>query len=141
MRLFTLALPLAAALVLAVPATATRPPSATTEFTGTPDFVSTPSADGIHRDVTLTAPFTHKGSVAVQLTITANGALHGPFTSRTYRGVGSETFTWSITGTDGCFPPLPGDTISYHLQLVEIRGPSHAGAVLDEITTDTFVIT
>lgn len=139
MRLFTLALPLAAALVLAVPATAARPPS-TTGFTGTWHFDSTPSADSIHRDVTLTVPFTHKGAVVVRFMITANGVVNGPFTSATFRGNGSGTFSWLIPGTDECFPPLPGDTISYQLQLMQVQGPRHEGAVLDELETDTFVV-
>jgi hypothetical protein len=135
MRLFTLALPLAAALVLVVPATAARPTTTATKF-GTPVFVSTPSADGIHRDITLTVPFTHQGPVAVRQTITANGVVSGPDIAANYRGTGSDTFRWSILGTDGCFPPLRGDTISYHLELINSKG-----AVLDQITTQTFVIT
>jgi hypothetical protein len=93
MRLFTLVLPLAAALVLALPATAARPPTTATGFTGTWHFTSTPSADGIHRDVTVAVPFTHKGAVVVGFTITANGVDNGPFTSATFRGNGSDTFT------------------------------------------------
>ena len=141
MRLFTLALPLAAALMLVVPATAARKPPRTPTKFGTPVFVSTPSADGIHRDITLTVPFTHAGPVAVGLTITANGVVNDLGTAATYRGTGSDTFSWSILGTDGCFPPLPGDTVSYHLHLIEMHGMWHDGAVLDELTTDTYTVT
>lgn len=143
MRLFTLALPLAAALVLVLPANAARPPKVTTHFSGTPVFVSTPSADSIHRDVTLTVPFTHKGTVAIQFTITFDGVAGDPGASRIFSGIGNETFTWSIPGTD-CLAPEPGDTVSYHLALVTVvRGPHgwSPGTVLDELTTDTFVIT
>jgi hypothetical protein len=143
MRLFTLALPLAAALVLVVPATAARkpPPTPTPTAFGTPAFAYTPSADGIHRDITLTVPVTHQGTVAVRMTVTANGVVNDLGTAATFRGTGSDTFKWSILGTDGCFPPLPGDTVSYHLQLVEVHGLWREGAVLDELTTPTYVIT
>lgn len=134
MRLLTLALPLIAALMLVVPATAARPPKVQPGFTGTPAFLSVPAADSIHRDVTVTALFTHKGTVTVRFTITFNGVVGDPMTSNTYRGSGSDTFTWLIPGTD-CLEPEPGDTVSYELQLI---GPK--GGVLDEITTDTFHI-
>lgn len=141
MRLFTLALPLAAALVLVVPATAARPPTTTTTKFGTPVFVSVRSADGIHRDVTLTVPFTHQGWVSIRTTITVNGVVHNLGTAASYRGSGSETFRWSILGTDGCWPPLPGDTVSYHLELISVLKGTSTGTVLDQITTPTYVVT
>ncbi len=139
MRLITLALAVAAALVLALPANAARPrpPATTTQFTGTPVFVSTPfAADPSYRDVTLTAPFSHAGSVVVQYTITFNGATSDLMTSRIFRGTGSDTFRSSIPGND-CLAPEPGDTVSYHLQLVSVP----KGVALAEITTSTFHIT
>jgi hypothetical protein len=135
MRLFALALPLIAALVLAVPATAAKP---TTEFTGPAVFTSTPSADSIHRDLTLTVPFTYHGTVAVEMTITYNGEVVGPIWSATYRGHGSTNFTWLIPGTDD-IAPVPGDTISYYLQLVQTPGPNTV--VLDDLQTATYTVT
>jgi hypothetical protein len=137
MRLFTLALPLAVALVLIAPATAARPPTTTTMKFGTPAFVSTRSADGIHRDVTLTVPFTHQGWVSIQATITVNGVVHDLGTAASYRGSGSEIFRWLVPGTDRCWPPLPGDTVSYHLELISVL----KGTVLDTLTTATYVVT
>lgn len=138
MRLFTLVLSLAAALVLVVSANAARkpPPTATTEFTGAPVFVSTPSADGIHRDLTLTVSFTHKGTVGFRFALTFNGVTNSDSGLwRTYRGSGSDTVTVSLPETD-CLAPEPGDTISYHLELI-----SPKGAVLAEFTTGTYLIT
>ena len=134
MRLFALALPLAAALLLAGTAAAAKP---ATGFTGSPAFVSTPSADSIHRDVSLTVTFTHRAAVEVRVTITIHGVVNGPFTAF-YRGVGSESLTWETTGIPDCVPGgiAPGDEVSYSLQLVQTHG--HHAAVVDEITTDTF---
>ena len=141
MRLLALALSLAAALILVVPANAAKRPPAPTKF-GTPVFLATPSPDGIHRDTTLTVPFTHQGSVTVRMTITVNGVAHYLGSGLIYQGTGSATFTWRILGTDGCWPPLPGDTVSYHLELVQVQGAGrYAGAVLDQLTTPTYVIT
>lgn len=137
MRLFTLALPLAAALVLVAPAIAGRPSATTTTKFGTPVFVSTPSADGIHRDVTLTVPFTHQGTVGIRLTITVNGVAHYLGTAATYRGSGSDTFRWLVPGTDSCWPPLPGDTVSYRLELFSVLNST----VSDRITTPTYTVT
>ena len=130
MRLFALALPLTAALVLAGTAAAAKP---TTGFTGTPQFFSTPSADSIHRDVSLTVTFIHRARVAVRVTATVNGVVGPTFTAATFRGAGSDSYTWTILGTDECFPPLPGDEISYSVQLVQMHGRHEAG-VVDEIT-------
>jgi hypothetical protein len=138
MRFLTLALSLAAALVLVVPATAARPPTPTTTTPkfGTPLFVSTVSPDGIHRDTTLAVPFTHQGTVAIHETITVNGVFRDLGVCGSYRGTESETYTWRIPGTDGCWPPLPGDTVSYYLELL-----SSKGVVLDRLTTPTYLVT
>lgn len=138
MRPLTFALPLAAALVLVVPATAARkPPGPTpTKFTGTPVFVSTPfAADTRFRDVTVSVPFTHRGTVVVRGTFTFSGVTYEPDWGFTFHGSGSDTFTRTLSGGD-CLEPGPGDTLSWHLQLI-----SPKGAVLDEITTQTYVIT
>ena len=76
------------------------------------------------------------------MTITVNGVAHYLGSGLIYQGTGGATFTWRILGTDGCWPPLPGDTVSYHLELVQVQGAGRfEGAVLDQLTTPTYVIT
>jgi hypothetical protein len=135
MRLFTLALPLAAALLLAGTASAARP---TTEFTGTPQFTSTPSAaDPGLRDVSLTVTFTHQGPIEVKLVATVGGNVWPPLTA-IVRGATS-SHTWTFYGTDKGVPGgiVPGTQISYSVQLVQMRGLQE-GNVLAELPTFTY---
>lgn len=144
MRLFTLALPLTAALVLALPATAARAPKVTTEFTGTPVVTwKTFAGDPRLRDVTITAHFTHSGPVGVQVGGTVNGVFTDPGPiAKMYQGTGSETFTWVVPGNDTVIPGgiVPGTKISFTLQLVKLGARGHT-TVLNEITTATYTIT
>ena len=140
MRLFALVLAMAAALVLAGAAVASKPAKMATGFTGTPVFTSMRSPDGIHRDASLTVTFTHRTTVGLRIQATVVNGPVGPLDDwGTYRGVGSESFTFTITGTDQCWAPLPGDKVFYTVQLTQTRG--HQTVVVAELTTETYAVT
>jgi hypothetical protein len=135
MRLFTLVLSLAAALVLAVAAaTAARPTKPTTGIIST-QFASTPSPDSIHRDVSLTVTLTHSGLVNVRVTPIIHGVDGGPIVT-TFGRTGTETFTFGWCGTDPDRNLLPGHAISFRVELFTTRGLHEVP--VQTVTTETF---
>jgi hypothetical protein len=67
-----------------------------------------------------------------------NGIVGPLDTVANFRGLGSESFTFTIPGTDKCWPPLPGDQVFYTVQLIQTRG--HQTVVVDELTTETYTV-